>query len=313
MDTLSRLSEWTVAFLIALVTSGVNAAPVTGGDNASGESSLEFGASADAYRARLDAVEATSVELLAGRPAFEAKPAGDTAPGQTKAEARANPGSSRPPLLDQEPGVRALDRPSQAAAADPLHSALRTLVNVQRGSSPASEPSPPNQGSPAQHPAESAPALLASELDESLKATALDMKTAAAGVIRTVLNPTIDESGRTSFSVAGIEGFQLESNGTSLAVGFNDKPVGSINYAPRNNPALAETARAASQRHADPNAFNPLRELIEWVSATIEHPLTWLVVALVLLGRLAFAVASSRAARRNRIRVPAGRKAALAK
>jgi hypothetical protein len=312
MATVSHPARCTLAFLGALAMSVASAAPVNSVDSASGEFSSDSITNTEVYRAGLDSVEATSSELIGGAAAFGAKGAAETPPVRAKAQASAKTDA---PLQtqQQEISAQALDRASEAAAPDPLRSALRTLVNVQRESGTATGPTRTNQNSTAQRPADAERDPLDIEIDAKLQATAVDIKAAAADVVRKVFNPTIDDRGRTSFSVAGIDGFQLESNGTSLALGFNDKQVGNINYGAQSNPSTPEISRPTSPKYTDPNAINPLRDVIEFVNATIEHPLTWLVVAIVLIGRIAFGVASARAERRNRIRVPSRRTTALAK
>lgn len=319
MATVSQQTGCTIALLGALAINVVSAAPVNSVETAAGEINSDLTANTEAYRTGLDSVEATSAELMGGSTAFREKRGADALPGRVKVQTSGQADTPRQ-IQQQELGVQAgvqagtqsLDRASEAAAPDPLRSALRSLVNVQRETSPATESARLGRNNAAQRPAEAERDPLDIEIDAKLQATAQDMKAAAADVVRNVFNPTIDDRGRTSFSVAGVEGFQLESNGTSLAVGFNDKQVGRINYGAQSSPATPEMARPTSQKYPDPNAINPLREVIEFVNAAIEHPLTWLVVAIVLIGRIAFGVASARATRRNRVRVPTRRKTALA-
>lgn len=174
---------------------------------------------------------------------------------------------------------------------DPLVAFGRSLVNASGGPTRAAgDRSPPPQ-------IDDGPDPFQIELDGEVRAKLLDIKQAVADVARSVLDPHNDENGRVVFSVAGIEGLQLSSNGGAVSLGIGDTSLGSVSSAGP-SPGVYQAERRGA-RAALPGDANPIRDLIEFFNSVIDSPLTWVAGGLLALGWFVFAVMSALAQRES--------------
>jgi len=174
---------------------------------------------------------------------------------------------------------------------DPLVALGRSLVNNSGGPARAAgDRSPPPQ-------IDDGPDPFQIELDGEVRAKLLDIKQAVADVARSVLDPHNDENGRVVFSVAGIEGLQLSSNGGAVSLGIGDTSLGSVSSGGA-SPGVYQGARRGAQV-ALPGDANPIRDLIEFFNSVIDSPLTWVAGGLLALGWFVFAVMSALAQRES--------------
>lgn len=173
---------------------------------------------------------------------------------------------------------------------DPLVALGRSLVNV---SGHAAHASGDRSASPRN---DDGPDPFQIELDYEVRAKLLDMKQAVADVARSVLDPHNDENGRVVFSIAGIEGFQLSSNGGAVSLGIGDTSLGSASSGGPSSPGVYQGERPGA-RSALRSDANPIRDVIELFTSVIDSPLTWVAGGLVALGWFVFAVMSALAQR----------------
>jgi hypothetical protein len=174
---------------------------------------------------------------------------------------------------------------------DPLVALGRSLVNVSGGPARAA-------GDRSPHPQiDDGPDPFQIELDGEVRAKLLDIKQAVSDVARSVLDPHNDENGRVVFSVAGIDGLQLSSNGGAVSLGIGDTSLGSVSSAGA-SPGVYQGERRGA-RVALPGDANPIRDFIELFNSVIDSPLTWVAGGLLALGWFVFAVMSALAQRES--------------
>lgn len=189
---------------------------------------------------------------------------------------------------------------------DPLGRTLRSIVNVTRrqDASPIS---------PRPSPADSQFEI---DFGDEGRAAIREARGLLADTIQTALDPRADEDGRITFSIAGIEGFHLLADGDSLSLGLGDSILTTIQ---RNregeNGSHSATRLAGFQADGYPRyknrlpeqehpAVNPIAEALALAKEVIEHPMTWVFVALYFAFKIASAIRSMRLATRRH--APAG-------
>ncbi len=174
---------------------------------------------------------------------------------------------------------------------DPLVALGRSLVNVSGRPARAAGDVP----APAQ--IDDGPDPFQIELDHEVRAKLLDIKQSVADVARSVLDPHNDENGRVVFSIAGVDGFQLSSNGGGVSLGVGDTSLGGVSSG-GGSPGIYQGERHGA-RSALPGDANPIRDLIEFVKSILDSPLTWVAGGLLALGWFVFAVMSALAQRES--------------
>lgn len=177
-------------------------------------------------------------------------------------------------------------RELQRSSPDALSSTLRGLVNVAPGNS--------GGGGPARtataRGAGAATATAPGERDEALEARIDAVKEALADGIQSALSPEVDERGKVSFSVLGVEGFHADASDGKVSVGFRDvgfEPVirspGSYSSGYPNDPSL-------HPRQPDEGERLALFRFVFAVWDIITHPMTLGLLAFALVLRVALAI-----------------------
>jgi hypothetical protein len=200
-----------------------------------------------------------------------------------------------PLFVDPLPADRQGEGLASPEQADPLGRALRSLVNVS-----ANRP----QGASA-----AGVVLPAAEVDqvtpflvEDIAAGVLKMEEGLAEIITEVLDARVDDEGRVTFSLAGVEGFHITTDGGKVSLGYGDT-LFAFNRAKgaqleRRISALDAVRDAEQRPHS--SISNPLRDLVELGQRVVQYPLFWVLVILALIGKVALAIANSRKRRRSR-------------
>lgn len=204
-----------------------------------------------------------------------------------------------PLFVDAPPAVRQDADFASPAQADPLGRALRSVVNVTGRRQPGA--SVPGVAPPADQFGQVTPILV-----EEIAAAVLKMEEGLAEVVTEALDARIDEDGRVTFSMLGVEGFHVTSGDGQVLLGHGDTVLafsqgGGAQLERRI--AVIDAARNAEQR-AQANTFNPVRDLAEIGLRAVQYPLTWVLVFLALIGKLALVIASSHNRRRSHRRNP---------
>ena len=200
--------------------------------------------------------------------------------------------AARAALGQRSAGTKAASAAGSSGEPDPLKNLLRSLVNVTPRQAAAEHAADPLS------PFEPQAGL---ELGEEGRAAVLAAKESLAGVVRTALDPRANDDGRISFTLAGIEGFSVTADGSSVAVGLGNATLVSL-------PATAAVGEAAlrgatgeagvgTPRPADHGDLNVVREIIEFSHEVVSHPLIWLVIVLAVVGRIVVSIVSARARR----------------
>jgi limonene-1,2-epoxide hydrolase len=118
-------------------------------------------------------------------------------------------------FVDPSPAARQDVDFAKPAQADPLRRALRAVVNVtasrERGASAAAVVLPTEQLDP-----------FTPILGDEITAAVLRMEEGLAEVLGEALDARVDEDGRVTFSMAGVEGFHLSAGNGQVSLGHGD-------------------------------------------------------------------------------------------
>jgi hypothetical protein len=186
-------------------------------------------------------------------------------------------------------GVEASAALASFEEADSLRGSLRALV----------DPKPRrNVGSPWQRQTPSDQDMTPEALAE-IAATVRELQQSAAEVLSTALDARIDREGQVTFSLAGVEGFRLDPRGGEVSFGHGDSSVSIVRYNAAPDDHQLEHALRRSQ-NPSPAAAQPSfgQEIIEFLEVVFQYPLFWLVILLLVIGKIALIVATRRSRRR---------------
>ncbi|WP_300453489.1 hypothetical protein [Accumulibacter sp.] len=114
------------------------------------------------------------------------------------------------------------------------------------------------------------------------------------------LDARVDRDGRVVFTVAGVDGFHFVSEAGTVTVGHGDTAL-TIAASPEYPPTRPVVTQTTPSAQPDPSlgGFNPVRSLIESVKEIAQHPLVWVVIFFLLVGKIALLVAHRRHRRRR--------------
>lgn len=196
---------------------------------------------------------------------------------------------------------------------DPLARTLRSLVNVSHRSSGAA-PTPVSNFARGD-------SQISIDIGDEGRAAILEVKEFVADAVRTVLDPHADEEGRITFSLAGIDGFRISNDGSSWSLGFGDSVLTSFQGNAREGEATAyqQAQRAAYLEdsyirsrnlgiHQSSMLPEEIMQAIEDAKEITENPLTWFLITLFLLFRIAVKLVAARASIREKWRAKRRRK-----
>ncbi|MBE2257879.1 MAG: hypothetical protein H6942_02435 [Candidatus Accumulibacter sp.] len=176
-----------------------------------------------------------------------------------------------------------------AEQRDPLARVLRAMVNVNRQRhisyySPQAVEAASRQAGP--------------DLGEDVAAAILKMEASLAAVVNDALDARVDDDGRVTFSLAGVEGFHVTARDGEFFLGRGDTTLVRTDYG---SAAIDRRIAALDAFHAPPappsRSANPVRELIDMGVAIVRYPLVWVLVALAAIGKVALIIATRRARR----------------
>jgi hypothetical protein len=228
------------------------------------------------------------------RDAFAALPAAVSAgPWSTASLPGLDRAAPVPLFVDPSPAAREDVDFAKPAQADPLGRALRAVVNVtakrQRGASAAAVVLPTEQLDP-----------FIPILGDEVAAAVLRMEEGLAEVLSEALEARIDEDGRVTFSMAGVEGFHVSTGNGQVSLGHGDT-VFAFNQERSTELgrriAVLDAVRDAEQG-ALPSSSNLLRDLLALGVRVVQYPLFWVLVFMALIGKIALVLATPHKRRR---------------
>jgi hypothetical protein len=182
----------------------------------------------------------------------------------------------------------------QRAALEPLDalSSLRPMVdgNTQQNR----VPSLPRQ-------ARSDPNA-ASETGEGIAALVLELEGSVVEVLTAATDARIDPDGRVTFSLAGIDGFHYAARGGELSLGHGDASLAIVQPAAGSLEQRMEQGRTRDRQPLtqQPAGSYATAEVWPLLKEILQYPLVWLLLLLLLIGKIALLVARYRARRRTR-------------
>jgi hypothetical protein len=126
----------------------------------------------------------------------------------------------------------------------------------------------------------------------------LKMEEGLAEVITEVLDARVDDDGRVTFSMAGVEGFHVThrcSGQVSLGYGDTLFAFNRATRVPSSSGGSRRLMRCATPSSARaPASSNLLRDLVVLGVRVVQYPLFWVLVIMALIGKIALVLANSR-------------------
>ncbi len=209
--------------------------------------------------------------------------AGDYSPGDGNRSRPSNDVVRESPA--QWGGQAPLAVPGDFAASglDPPSSAPRPATNArpQRSMSPV-QVATPEQTIDAAEP----------EIAASIR----ELRQSAREAVATALDAHKDREGRVNFSLAGIDGFHYAAQGGEVSIGHGD-----VALTLSESGAGAAGGQAARGLPREPGApdTSATREIVHFVLEILQHPLVWLLVFLLVIGKIALMIARHRGRKRR--------------
>jgi hypothetical protein len=198
-----------------------------------------------------------------------------------------------PLFVDPSPDARQDVDFAKPAQADPLGRALRAVVNVtarrQRGASAAAVVVPTEPLDP-----------FTPILGDEIAAAVLRMEEGLAEVLSEALDARVDEDGRVTFSMAGVEGFHVSTGSGQVSLGYGDTVLAfnQDRSAQLGRRIAALDAVRDAEQGALPSSSNLLRDLLVLGVRVVQYPLFWVLVFMALIGKIALVLATPRKRRR---------------
>lgn len=195
------------------------------------------------------------------------------------------------PTVDQDGDLAGFDEPRT------LSRALRAVVNVEaRRPSGASSP---QMSLPQQQ--------IVPLLSEAIAEAVRQMEDGLAEVVSDSLDGRVDDDGRVTFSLLGVEGFHVTAGAGQMTIGRNDATLTFERGAsPLQRRVAAMDAARSAQQYQPADGFHPLRDAIDLVVRTLQYPLFWVLVLLFAIGKIALMIATARSRRRSHRHSSAG-------
>lgn len=241
------------------LVASVLAHPVAGEDGA---------ASGSASTSRSDAGQASA-------PAGDYSAGGALRPPASIDIVRESPaqwGGPSPPLVSAE---------STAIGIDPTSSAPLPTANAK----PVGSTSPRALATPEQ-PADS--------LEPEIAASIRELHQSAREALASAVDAQKDREGRVTFSLAGIDGFHYAAQGGEVSIGHGDAAL----TLSESGAGGGQTARSLQREPGSPDT-SATREIIHFVLEIVQYPLVWLVIFLLVLGRIALMIVRNRSRKRR--------------
>ena len=195
-----------------------------------------------------------------------------------------------PPAIDitressaQWGGQSPLAVPAESAASslDPASSAPRPTADAKslRSMSPLPPATPEQDADPS---------------EPELAASIRELRQSARDAMATVLDAHRDREGRVTFSLAGIDGFHYAAQGGEVSIGHGDAAL----TLSESGTGGGQTARGLQREPGSPDT-SATREIIQFVLEIVQYPLVWLMIFLLVLGRIALMIARNRSRKRR--------------
>ena len=121
-----------------------------------------------------------------------------------------------------------------------------------------------------------------------------ELQESVAEVIIEALDMRIGPDGRASFSLAGMEGFQVAREGGNLTLGHGDASLAIIRH-----DAGTAGQRPNLQPELAPRDVDPTHALIKLGQEVIQYPLTWVVLFFLVLGKISLLIATRKSRKRR--------------
>lgn len=145
-----------------------------------------------------------------------------------------------------------------------------------------------------------------SELGDEITAVIQDLQSSLVAGVTDALEIRVGQDGRVSFALAGADGFFVSPDRREgVSFGYGNTSLSIVAYGATNpdeeydDDLLPPIALSRARHEREPRQFNATAELIEFVGEVFQHPLVWLLIFFLVIGKIAWMIAKYRNRRRR--------------
>ena len=164
--------------------------------------------------------------------------------------------------------------------ADPLSAVFHNLLNIKQQSNPRAFW---RETGHARHE-------LAFDPGEEISAAVYDLRMALAQLVSEAVDLRVDEEGRRTFSLAGVDGFRLIAQGGEISLAQGDFALTVADYNGGSWGRRDASAGQGSWSAGAAGASNPIADLSRLLREMLQYPLAWVVIILAIIGQIALLV-----------------------
>jgi hypothetical protein len=134
---------------------------------------------------------------------------------------------------------------------------------------------------------------------EEIAAVIRDLEESVFEAIVAATDARMGPEGRASFSLFGVEGFHFAAKGGQVSVGHGDLSLSFIEHpGNRDGEQTRQTIQRGPQQLSAPGKPDEVWTIRQFILETVQYPLFWVVILMLLIGKIALTIASRRGRRR---------------
>jgi hypothetical protein len=201
--------------------------------------------------------------------------------------------SSEPSLRPFEPGQLQIDVRSALTGdkeVNPLPMARRPATKDRTQQDVAPSPARPSGAT------QEASSLAGEEIGAAIR----DLEESIIDAIVAATDARMGPEGRASFSLFGVEGFHFAAKGGQVSIGHGDLSLSITEHAgSREGEQTRQTIQRDPQQLSTPGEPDGGWTIRQFILEVVQYPLFWVVILMLLIGKIALTIASRRGRRRT--------------
>ena len=135
---------------------------------------------------------------------------------------------------------------------------------------------------------------------EEIGAAIRDLEESIVDAIVAATDARMGPEGRASFSLFGVEGFHFAAKGGQVSIGHGDLSLSVTDHAgSREGEQTRQTAQRGPQQLSTPGEPDGGWTIRRFILEIVQYPLFWVVILMLLIGKIALTIASRRGRRRT--------------
>jgi hypothetical protein len=204
------------------------------------------------------------------------------------------------PEIDSESSLRLFEQEQPPIDARPALPGDKEVAPLPTGRRPAGQRGTPQDlASSPPRPAGSAHEAIPLA-GEEIAAVMRDLEESVVEAIVAATDAQIGPEGRASFSLFGMEGFHFAAKGGQVSIGHGDLSLSVIEHAgSRDGEQTRQTAQRGPQQLSTPGEPDGGWTIRQFILEIVQYPLFWVVILMLLIGKMALTIASRRGRRRT--------------